>query len=286
MSSGKTLYCNELLTFVTVVTGATDGIGKEYARQLAERGLNIVLVSRSLSKLEDVALEIRQSFGVKTLVIDVDFTGGPEIYDKIRSAIKGKEIGVLVNNIGIGNAAPDYFLSYPDREKFTQDLIKCNVTSIPTMCSIVMPRMVERKRGLVINLSSFLGVTCSTMAAAYGASKAFANKFSEDLADDYKDDGIIVQTLMPGFVVTNMSKFASSNIIIPSTRDYVKSALKTVGVTRYTAGYLPHALIMYVSQLIRFLSPSLSRAVTRLPMKYLLYRESKYRGYKSASVIE
>lgn len=69
--------------------------------QMAKRGLNVILVSRSLNKLLDVANEIEKSFHVKTAVIDVDFTSGYEIYDKIRENIHGKNIGVLVNNVGI-----------------------------------------------------------------------------------------------------------------------------------------------------------------------------------------
>lgn len=67
-----------------LVTGATDGIGKEYARSLAKRGINIILVSRTLSKLETVAKEIQEAFNVETIVIDVNYTSGQEIYDKIK----------------------------------------------------------------------------------------------------------------------------------------------------------------------------------------------------------
>lgn len=105
--------------------------------QLAKRGLNIILVSRTLSKLDQVAKEIRDSYKVETAVIDVDFTAGKEIYKKIEEKIKGKEIGVLVNNVGMITPSYDYFLSTPDRERFIEDLIECNVKSMPRMCSIV-----------------------------------------------------------------------------------------------------------------------------------------------------
>lgn len=68
--------------------------------QLAERGFNLILVSRTLKKLQDVAKEISESFNVQTKVIAVDFTSGPEIYDRIKQQIDGIEIGILVNNVG------------------------------------------------------------------------------------------------------------------------------------------------------------------------------------------
>ncbi|KAF4011120.1 hypothetical protein G4228_002094, partial [Cervus hanglu yarkandensis] len=83
-----------------VVTGATSGIGKAYARELARRGLNVVLISRDLSKLKHEAKEIERLYGKSTRVIQVDFTGGLEIYETIEAGLKDLEIGVLVNNVG------------------------------------------------------------------------------------------------------------------------------------------------------------------------------------------
>ncbi|KAI4571368.1 hypothetical protein MJG53_013474 [Ovis ammon polii x Ovis aries] len=85
---------------MTVVTGATSGIGKAYARELARRGLNVVLISRDLSKLKHEAREIERLYGKSTRVIQVDFTGGLEIYETIEAGLKDLEIGVLVNNVG------------------------------------------------------------------------------------------------------------------------------------------------------------------------------------------
>ncbi|XP_063807559.1 very-long-chain 3-oxoacyl-CoA reductase-B-like [Pseudophryne corroboree] len=84
-----------------VVTGASDGIGKAYAEELARRGLNVVLISRTLKKLQSVAEGIELQTGRKTKIIQVDFTGGPEIYPKIEEGLKDMDIGILVNNVGI-----------------------------------------------------------------------------------------------------------------------------------------------------------------------------------------
>ncbi|KAG8431607.1 hypothetical protein GDO86_017975 [Hymenochirus boettgeri] len=85
-----------------VVTGATDGIGKSYAEELARRGLNIVLISRSMEKLQRVAKEIEQQSGRKTKIIQADFTGGDEVYTPIEKGIKAVSIfSIAVNNVGM-----------------------------------------------------------------------------------------------------------------------------------------------------------------------------------------
>lgn len=167
---------------------------------MAKRGLNIILVSRTLSKLEDVAEEISRTFHVETQVIAVNFLSGPEIYDKIRQQIVGKEIGILVNNVGMFQPAPDFFLNIPDREKVIQDIIKCNITSVPMMCSLILPQMVDRKCGLIINISSLASVMPCPSMIIYSASKAFVSKFSVDLAAEYESQGITVQVLETGSV--------------------------------------------------------------------------------------
>lgn len=158
-------------------------------------------MSRTLGKLKDVAKEIEETFNVQTQVITADFTSGSEIYDQIKQQISGKEIGILVNNVGmVYPSAPDLFLNIPDREKVIQDIIRCNITSVPMMCSLILPQMVERKRGLVINISSFAAVLPGPSHTVYAASKAFVAKFSDDLGAEYGDQGVDVQVLITGGV--------------------------------------------------------------------------------------
>lgn len=266
-----------------LVTGATDGIGKEYARALAKRGLNIILVSRTLSKLETVAKEIEESFNVETLVIDVNFLSGVGIYDKIKQKIQGKEIGVLVNNVGMGYSAPDYFLSIPDREKTIQDLIQCNVLSIPMMCSIILPQMVERKKGLIINISSLSAIIPAGCMTVYSATKAFAHKFSEDLAMEYGKHGIKVQSILPGPVATNMTKLKKGSFMAPKPDKYVESALARVETAPYSAGYYPHMMLQIVAQLMQYLVPAYMTKTTLKTMENVRNRGIKKGLYTPAA---
>jgi 17beta-estradiol 17-dehydrogenase / very-long-chain 3-oxoacyl-CoA reductase len=228
--------------------------------------MNIVLVSRTLSKLQTVAKEIEEAFNVETAVIDVDFTSGPEIYDKIKKKVQGKEIGVLVNNVGLFYSSPQEFLEIPDRDNFIQNIIRCNVTSVPMMCSLILPQMVQRKKGLVINISSVFAIIPAAFFSIYSASKAFVHKFSEDLSAEYEHQGIIVQSVLPGPVATNLiqsMEFGQGTALTPTAAKFVESAMKTIGKTSATNGYLPHSLIQFNSQFWHFLSPSIYTILTR-----------------------
>ncbi|CAD7090927.1 unnamed protein product [Hermetia illucens] len=230
-----------------VITGATDGIGKAYAKALAKKGVNVVLISRSKDKLEKVAEEIKSASSAQVKIIDVDFTQGPEIYDKIEKGIAGLEVGTLVNNVGMSYANPEFFLSIQDRDKLLRDIIECNIHSVTHMCKLVMPGMVERKKGVIINISSLSAVVPSPLLSVYGATKAFVDKFSVDLNTEYSSQGIIVQSVLPGYVATNMSKIRKETFLAPNSDNYVASALTTLVALKF---YGPKLNPLYHSEIL------------------------------------
>ncbi|XP_044130954.1 very-long-chain 3-oxoacyl-CoA reductase-like [Bufo gargarizans] len=230
-----------------VVTGASDGIGKAYAKELARRGFDVVLISRSVDKLQNVADEIEKESRQKTKIIEVDFTEGTEIYPKVEKALKDLDIGILVNNVGI-SYYPEArrFLEVPDVNKGISDIMNCNVLSMVHMTRIVLPRMVERKKGLIINISSAAGARTYPSLTMYCATKAFMDFFSRSLYYEYRSDGITVQSIMPHLVSTNMNYNMKTNIMVKTSDDFAREALNTVGYSHRNNGCLIHSFQDYI----------------------------------------
>jgi len=233
-----------------VVTGATDGIGKGYAQQLAKRGLNIVLVSRTPYKLQNVAAEIEGKYKVNTKIVDIDFTGDEDIFERISKETGGLNVGVLVNNVGMSYDHPEYFLDIEDGGNKCKALIDCNIRSMIEMTRAVLPGMVNRGRGAVINLSSLSATAPCPLLAVYAASKAFVIQFSNDLEYEYRGSGIVTQCVAPGYVVSNMSKLRRATFWSPTPDVFVKSALARLGVDTFTTGYWFHELMMVATGLL------------------------------------
>ncbi|KAG8193683.1 hypothetical protein JTE90_024045 [Oedothorax gibbosus] len=234
-----------------VVTGGTDGIGKAYARELARRGLNIIIISRSREKLERTAREIEKDFKVKTYIIQADFSSGREIYDNISKQLEDKEIGILINNVGVMYDYPECFMKVPEQKLW--DLININIASVTMMTYIIIPQMVQRKKGVVVNISSISSFYPLPLMAVYSASKVFVDWFSRALNYEYKDQGIIVQSLVPSYIATNLVKFSSflqrPSFIVPDPQRFVNSAIQTIGVSNRTTGFWSHGIQYWMYEL-------------------------------------
>eukprot|EP01138_Halocafeteria_seosinensis_P010386 gb/GECG01010604.1/.p1 GENE.gb/GECG01010604.1/~~gb/GECG01010604.1/.p1 ORF type:complete len:270 (+),score=19.17 gb/GECG01010604.1/:1-810(+) len=166
-----------------VVTGATDGIGKAYAMELAKRGLNIVLIARNEERLRDTAAEISKACPkVNTKIVVADFNTypeqDPELYNNIARKLKGLDIGVLINNVGCSYPSALFYHELEDLEE-TKDIfdrmIRLNVSAATHMTRIVVKGMVEKGRGAIINISSAAGriPIGNPLYAQYSASKAY-----------------------------------------------------------------------------------------------------------------
>ncbi|ESO82370.1 hypothetical protein LOTGIDRAFT_134665, partial [Lottia gigantea] len=229
----------------SVVTGCTDGIGKAYAEQIAKKGINVVLISRTQSKLDELATEIESKYKVETKTIAVDFSR-TDIYDKIRVGLTGLDIGTLVNNVGMSYSFPEYFADLENREKVLIDMINTNMTSCSMMTSIVLPGMLERRRGIIINIASSSALSPLPLLTVYAATKAYMDFFSRGLNEETASKGVIHQVVVPGFVATKLSKIRRANLFAPTPSTFVCSALATVGIESRTFGYWSHVIMVSI----------------------------------------
>lgn len=162
-----------------VITGATDGVGLEYARQFAARGLSIVLVGRNEHKLGRVQEELlgkhRDRIQVQTIVADLN-NDDAAMYARIQGELlaDGKEIGILVNNAGVMYDSPNRFLEQPEGKIFEH--IRVNMLAVAMMTRVVLPSMVARRKGLVINMSSIAAYQPLPLMGIYSASKVCAHR--------------------------------------------------------------------------------------------------------------
>jgi 17beta-estradiol 17-dehydrogenase / very-long-chain 3-oxoacyl-CoA reductase len=145
---------NLLFIFVAVITGATDGIGEAMAFEFAKKGLNIVLISRTKDKLEQTKSEILKKFpAIKVDILQIDFSNfDTAAQTSVVNLLNGLDIGVLVNNVGVSYPYPKFF--HELENKRVEELISINVNSTTWMTRIVLPSMIERKRGSIVNIAS------------------------------------------------------------------------------------------------------------------------------------
>eukprot|EP00056_Hartaetosiga_gracilis_P021715 m.26015 g.26015 ORF g.26015 m.26015 type:complete len:315 (-) comp9228_c0_seq1:149-1093(-) len=232
-----------------VVTGATDGIGLEYARQLAAQQINVFLVSRDEKKLEATKEEICEQYGVEVDFLAADLSvNDSAMYENIKEKLQQLDIGVLVNNVGMSYNHPDFIENVSDER--VDAMMNLNITTVNKFTSIVLPMMKNKKKGAIVNVGSAAGVNPSALLAYYSASKSYVNFFSQSIAYESKKDNVFVQSLMPLFVVSKLSKIRKPSLFTPLPSTYVKSAMKTIGYDTYTHGYWAHALQLWIVSLL------------------------------------
>ncbi|NWZ35937.1 DHB12 reductase, partial [Brachypodius atriceps] len=191
-----------------------------------------------------------EKYKVETKVIVADFGEREDIYNGIKAGLEGLEIGILVNNVGMSYAYPEYFIAIPELEKVIDKLVNINIMSVCKMTQLVLPGMLERSKGIILNISSASGTFPTPLLTLYSATKAFVDYFSQGLHAEYKSKGIIVQSVLPFYVATKMSKIRKPTLDKPSPETYVRAALGTVGLQSRTNGYLPHALLGWFISLL------------------------------------
>ena len=231
-----------------VVTGASDGIGFAMAKDLARRGLNVCLISRTKSKLEDAATQIKTKYpNVEVKIIEFDFQSATgATYDKLQKELEALQIAVLVNNVGINYRYPQHFDEVPLEEDL--NIVKVNCEATMRMTKMVLPEMRKKKSGAIICLGSFSALHPTPLLATYAGTKAFNLQFAEALAAEVKKDRIDVLAVAPNMVVSNMSAGVSdrkpkTSFMFVNAGEMARATLNKLGATTHTDGHPHHAII-------------------------------------------
>lgn len=181
---------------VALVTGASYGLGEMISRQLAQRGARVALVARSRDALDRIAADLRAA-GAAVAVIPVDLAER-DAAERVTEAA-ARELGhvdILINNAGIEHTLP-----YQDYEESELDrILDVNVRTPLHLVRLVLPGMLERKRGHIVNMASLAGIAAPAYHEAYSASKAALIAFSNSLRSSVRGSGVGVSVVVPGFV--------------------------------------------------------------------------------------
>lgn len=189
-----------------LVTGASAGLGAEFARSLARRGMNLVLTARRAERLGELAAELSRSHGIMTQIVVADLAEPDAPLNLWAAATTGREIDLLVNNAGFGAQGP--FAELPlDRQL---QMVQLNCAALLELTHLAIEHMKPRRTGAVINLSSVAAFQPVPRLATYAASKAFVLSLSEALHRELRHDGVQVLALCPGRTPTEFQDVAGT----------------------------------------------------------------------------
>lgn len=195
-----------------LITGASAGIGAEFARQLAARGWNLVLTARRTGRLESLAAELKRVHGAQCMVVALDLAD-PAAPATLHGATEaaGIEVAMLVNNAGYG--VPGSLVSQPWATH--RDFIEVLVTAPVALCRLYLPAMQKQQCGYIINVASLAGLMPGSAGhTLYAASKAWLIRFSQSLALENNSRGVHVTALCPGFTYSEFHDVNGARSIV------------------------------------------------------------------------
>jgi len=204
----RLLRCQSMASNQTaLITGASAGLGYEFARLFARDKYNLVLVARSGPKLADLADQLRQQHGitVKTIPLDLGLPHASQaLFEETQRA--GIHVDILVNNAGYG--ASGAFAEIPLEESYGQ--IQLNVMALTLLTKLYLHPMLERRSGKIMNVASTAAFQPGPLMAVYYATKAYVLSFTEAIADELRDSGVSVTCFCPGATLTEFQKRAQT----------------------------------------------------------------------------
>ena len=208
-----------------LITGASSGIGRELAKCFAADGSRLILLARNQDALRELANELQQAHKTQSEILPADLAdpGAPlRVHEQLQG--KGIQVDVLVNNAGFG--AVGQFVELPLQRQL--DMLEVNITALTRLTRLLLPGMVHRRRGGVLNVASTAAFQPGPLMAVYYASKAYVLSFSEAIAEELEGTGVTVTASCPGPTLTNFAEAAN----VKFSRLFMRSAMSAEEVAR------------------------------------------------------
>lgn len=206
-----------------IVTGASSGIGVEFAKQLGEKGLNLVLIARRVENLETLGAELKSKYGIEYKALQLDLTT-EGFYEKVEATIDGLDVGMLVNNAGI-NCEGSFYRGGLDRNL---GMIRLNVEAPFILAHEIGKKLIERGSGGIIFTASTSAFQAMPYFTHYAATKAYVLSLSESMHFEFREKGVNVIAVCPGPTESEMSAGLSGPMIMKA-KPVVKAALDGLG---------------------------------------------------------
>ena len=214
---------------VVLITGASSGFGEEAALLFAKEGCKVVLAARRIDRLQNLAAKI-QSRGGEAMAIPVDIVDFADVDNMVQSTLDlYGHIDILLNNAGIGRV--DWFENHT-HERDINTLVQVNLIALMQVTRVVLPHMLRRGEGHIINMISVAGLVASPLIASYAASKHGVRAFTDSLRREVAPLGIKVSGIYPGPAATEFGQHIGKNQAYSSVRKNLKSRMSSEYVAR------------------------------------------------------
>ena len=248
-----------------LVTGASSGLGETFARELASRHYDLILVARRKDRLQALAEECRKRYGVRAEVWPADLATDEGIEGVADRITARDDLTLLVNNAGFGAGGPYHRIEV----KPQMDMIHVHVAATARLTKAALPQMIDRDRGAIINVSSVAAFAVLAKRTMYNSTKAWINVFSRCIAEELRGTNVRIQALCPGFTITEFhgtpkfKKFDTEGIprLLWASSDKVVAA-SLAALRRNKVVYVPGVLNKIMAALPR--TPLIGRPLARL----------------------